>query len=146
MAVSSSLIKGNRMFWARIENGTVFETTTIDPAERFHPDLIWQACPSDVEPGWTVEDGQFSPPPAGPMLDQVDAERVWRNSELQATEWLVTRHRDEQDLNRAPSLTAEQFSELLTYRQTLRDWPQTGEFPGAEFRPVAPSWIAEQTQ
>ncbi|WP_225970881.1 phage tail assembly chaperone [Pseudomonas fluorescens] len=80
------------------------------------------------------------------MLDQVDAERVWRNSELQATEWLVTRHRDEQDLNRAPSLTAEQFSELLTYRQTLRDWPQTGEFPGAEFRPVAPSWIAEQTQ
>lgn len=134
------------MFWARIESGTVVEITDIDPADRFHPDLIWQSCPPEVGLGWTVEDSQFTPPQAGPTLEQIDAERVWRNFELQGTEWLVTRHRDEQDLERPPTLTPEQFSELLTYRQALRDWPQAGTFPSVEFRPVAPSWIAEQAQ
>ncbi|WP_460104733.1 phage tail assembly chaperone [Pseudomonas sp. S2_D10] len=146
MAVSLSLIKGNRMYWARIESETVAEITDIDPADRFHPDLIWQSCPSEVGLGWIAENGTFTPPQAGPTPEQFDAERVWRNVELQGTEWLVTRHRDEQDLGHPPTLTSEQFAELLTYRQALRDWPQTGDFPSAEYRPVAPPWIAEQTQ
>ncbi|WHS62258.1 phage tail assembly chaperone [Pseudomonas sp. G2-4] len=132
--------------WARIENGTVVETTDVDPTERFHPDLLWQACPTDTRPDWTVVDGNFSPPPAGDASEQVNAERVWRNLELQATEWLVTRHRDEQDLALVPTLATEQFAELLTYRQSLREWPQTDTFPNIESRPVAPSWIAEQVQ
>jgi hypothetical protein len=132
--------------WARIENGTVVETTDIDPIERFHPDLFWQACPTGTRPGWTLEEDEFLPPPTIPASDLADAERVWRNNELQSTEWLVTRHRDEQALERPPTLTSEQYSELLIYRQALRDWPQTGDFPDVEFRPIAPSWIAEQIQ
>lgn len=88
----------------------------------------------------------FSPPLAVPSTEQADAERVWRNAEVQSTEWLVARHRDEQDLGKTPTLISEQFSELLAYREALRDWPQTANFPDSQYRPLAPPWIAEQTQ
>ncbi|WP_258232683.1 phage tail assembly chaperone [Pseudomonas brassicacearum] len=133
------------MFWARIESGSVVETTDCDPSERFHSDLLWQACPSDVRPGWAILDGEFFPPPVQ-TSEQAEVERVWRSFELVTTEWLVTRHRDELDLGLVPTLTAKQFPELLSYRQALRDWPQTSAFPSAEFRPIAPLWIAEQSQ
>ena len=132
--------------WARIENGAVVETTDVDPTERFHPDLVWQACPTDTRPGWTLEGDEFSPPPAIPPAEQAEAEWVWRNAELQSNEWLVTRHRDEQDLAQETTLTTEQFAELLGYRLALRDWPQSEHFPDSQYRPVAPPWIAEQTQ
>lgn len=48
--------------WARIENGAVAEITDIDPAGRFHPALKWQACGSDVRPGWSYIDGDFAAP------------------------------------------------------------------------------------
>lgn len=73
-------------------------------------------------------------------------ERTWRDAEMQSNEWLVARHRDEQDMQLATTLTAEQFAELLVYRQALRDWPQSEAFPDSAQRPVAPPWIAEQTQ
>ncbi|WP_092454183.1 phage tail assembly chaperone [Pseudomonas sp. NFACC45] len=132
--------------WARIENGTVVETTDVDPTERFHPDLLWRACPEDVRPNWTLTDGEFSLPPAVSTSEQADIERVWRNYELQSTEWLATRHRDEQDIGHETTLTTVQYSELLGYRQALRDWPQTVTFPSTESRPIAPPWIAEQSQ
>jgi hypothetical protein len=79
--------------------------------------------------------------------DQLIAfERGWRDSEIRSTEWLVARHREEQDLGLAPTLAAGQFSELLSYRQVLRDWPQTATFPSAGLRPIAPPWIAKQLQ
>ena len=28
-------------FWARIEDGVVKETTTVNPEGRYHPDLVW---------------------------------------------------------------------------------------------------------
>jgi hypothetical protein len=133
------------MQWARVENGTVVETTDIDPDERFHPDLLWQSCPMDVRPGWVLIDREFVPPAVNDS-ERADTERVWRNTELQSTEWLVTRHRDEQDLAQDTTLTTGQFAELLGYRQALRDWPQSEHFPDSQYRPVAPPWIAEQTQ
>lgn len=132
--------------WARIENETVVETTDVDPTERFHPDLLWQACSKEVRPDWTFMNGEFFRPLAVSISEQDDTERVWRNNELQSTEWLVTRHRDEQDIGQGTTLTAAQYSELLGYRQALRDWPQAATFPSAEFRPIAPPWIAEQSQ
>ncbi|AVU74383.1 phage tail assembly chaperone [Pseudomonas rhizophila] len=79
--------------------------------------------------------------------DQMIAfERSWRDSEIRSTEWLVARHREEQELGMAPTLNAEQFSELLSYRQTLRDWPQASDFPLLESRPIAPPWLADQPQ
>ncbi|WP_275559874.1 phage tail assembly chaperone [Pseudomonas sp. 2(2015)] len=73
-------------------------------------------------------------------------QRDWRNAQLAGVEWLRNRHRDEQDLQREPTLSAQQFSELLAFMQQLREWPQTEQFPDAAHRPVAPAWIAEQVQ
>ena len=74
------------------------------------------------------------------------AERLWRDGQVSTTEWLVTRHRDELDMQVVTTLTAEQFVELLVYRQALRDLPQSEAFPDTAQRPVAPPWIAEQPQ
>ncbi|MET3051014.1 phage tail assembly chaperone [Pseudomonas alkylphenolica] len=82
-----------------------------------------------------------------PTADELAAhERVWRDTQVSETEWLVARHRDEQDMQLATTLTADQFTELQTYRQALRDWPQSSLFPDTERRPEAPPWIAEQVQ
>ena len=84
------------------------------------------------------------PPPTNEELAAV--ERRWRDTEMASRQWLRDRHRDEQDLGRSLTLTAEQFTELLDYLQALRDWPQSEAFPTIEHRPVAPPWIAEQAQ
>ncbi|WP_438307569.1 phage tail assembly chaperone [Pseudomonas guariconensis] len=73
-------------------------------------------------------------------------ERVWRDNELSASDRLIARHRDERDLARPLTLSEGQFSELLIYRQALRDWPASEPFPNSAQRPVTPSWVAEQTQ
>jgi hypothetical protein len=70
------------------------------------------------------------------------AARTWRQSSLSATEWRVTRHRDEQALGRGTTLKAAQYLELLEYRQALRDWPDSSQFPSAVSRPSAPQWLA----
>lgn len=80
-------------------------------------------------------------------IEQLAAiERRWRDAEVNSTEWLVNRHRDELDMQQSPTLETAQYTELLEYRQALRDWPQTGLFPDVSQRPVAPPWIAEQIQ
>ncbi|POG00999.1 hypothetical protein BGP82_26500 [Pseudomonas putida] len=71
-------------------------------------------------------------------------ERDWRDEELAALQWLRERHRDEVDLGRLTTLTAEQFIELLGYLQALRDWPQADAFPDQWQRPKELSWIQEQ--
>ncbi|MBK5003279.1 phage tail protein [Pseudomonas sp. S31] len=83
--------------------------------------------------------------PPESVAQMASRERAWRDAEVSETEWLVSRHRDEQYMQLATTLTAEQFAELLMYRQALRDWPQTEAFPDSTQRPVAPPWIAEQT-
>lgn len=76
--------------------------------------------------------------------DWAAQERAWRDGHLTATEWLVNRHRDEQDMQSPTTLSPQRFAELLVYRQALRDWPQSGAFPESKQRPVAPSWLAGQ--
>ncbi|PMZ32348.1 phage tail protein, partial [Pseudomonas sp. GW247-3R2A] len=44
----------------------------------------------------------------------------------------------------ATTLTTEQYAELQAYRRELRDWPQGAEFPQADHRPVAPTWLSGQ--
>lgn len=46
-----------------------------------------------------------------------DEEREWRNQELKDTDWLV------------PVTDHPQRAAYLVYRQALRDWPSTSEFP-----------------
>ncbi|MEK2611118.1 phage tail assembly chaperone [Pseudomonas shirazensis] len=71
-------------------------------------------------------------------------ECAWRDAQLVSTEWLTARHRDELDMTGPTTLAAEQFAELLTYRQSLRDWPQSTVFPDSGQRPVALAWLIEQ--
>ncbi|MGB5957706.1 phage tail assembly chaperone [Pseudomonas sp.] len=84
------------------------------------------------------------PPPTEAEL--AASERSWRDAQLVAADPLVTRHRDERDVGGATTLTGNQYSELLSYRQGLRDWPQSELFPDVSERPLAPPWLAEHTQ
>lgn len=78
--------------------------------------------------------------------DLAKLERKWRDSELASVLWLRERHRDQQEVGGDTSLSPEQFAELLVYLQALRDWPQASEFPDSLYRPVPPSWIAQQVE
>lgn len=40
--------------WARLELGKIVELTDIDPAGRFHPDLVWVPCADDAKIGATI--------------------------------------------------------------------------------------------
>lgn len=84
-------------------------------------------------------------PPVDPA-DLAARARAWRDGEIDAIKWLRERHRDEQDMSLPLTLADERFAELMGYLQTLRDWPQSEQFPAMEHRPVAPAWIATQTQ
>ncbi|PQL99168.1 phage tail assembly chaperone [Pseudomonas aeruginosa] len=90
----------------------------------------------------TGADGQpmtKEPPP--PSVEALAAiERNWRDRQLDTTDALVARHRDELEVG-STTLSAVQYQALQAYRRQLRDWPETGEFPLAEHRPVAPDWL-----
>jgi len=67
-----------------------------------------------VSTGWLFDNERFSAPPQVDVSPdaQTDAERQWRAAELAATDWLVTRHRDELDVGAQPTLGGKQFSKL----------------------------------
>ncbi len=94
---------------------------------------------NDGRPAWVGHDEVVG---AGEIATR---ERGWRDGVVSSTEWLVNRHRDEQDMQLTTTLQAGQFAELLQYRQTLRDWPQSDLFPGIEHRPLPPAWLADMT-
>ncbi|WP_448177357.1 phage tail protein [Pseudomonas putida] len=82
--------------------------------------------------------------PAPTIAELAASERLWRDEQLLATDGIVTRHRDERDIGAHTTLNSEQFSELLEYRQDLRNWPQTDAFPDSpQRRPISPAWVAE---
>lgn len=78
--------------------------------------------------------------------DPAEIEREWRDAELASVIWLRERHRDQQEIGADTTLSGEQFKQLLVYTQTLRDWPQSPNFPNIEYRPATPIWIGEKTQ
>lgn len=95
------------------------------------------------------EDGTWSVPVPSPEDLQVAlkvAERAWRDAELTSVKWLRERHRDQQEVGFDTALSDTQFKELLVYIQALRDWPQSSDFPDSAHRPLAPRWIADQTE
>ncbi|MFV0929317.1 phage tail assembly chaperone [Pseudomonas jessenii] len=96
---------------------------------------------------FSPEDGPVlvEPPPLSPEV-QAANERQWRDGRLQATDGVVSRHRDELEEGATTTLTAEQYTALQAYRRQLRDWPQGAEFPLVDHRPTAPPWLAAQTQ
>lgn len=101
-----------------------------------------------VSAGWLYENETFSAPSEiGTVQDvQIVAERQWRTAELTATDWLVTRHRDELDVGAQPTLSSKQFSKLQAWRQALRNWPGAGDMPDHRVRPEPPKWLARLLQ
>lgn len=87
----------------------------------------------------------IDPPP--PSEEQIAAkERAWRDAQLSLASVMRDRHRDQVEIGVATTLSSELFTELLMYMQALRDWPQTSDFPDSLYRPVPPSWIAQQVE
>ncbi|WP_426205477.1 phage tail assembly chaperone [Pseudomonas sp. TWP3-1] len=72
---------------------------------------------------------------------RITHERAWRNSVLRDTQWLVFRDAEEMESGGGTTLRAEEFKQLLAYRQALRDWPNAPDFPDAQSRPVEPDWL-----
>lgn len=147
--------------YARVENGVVVER--IDTGNYAINQLF---APSFVESMVLVPDDQQieigapldalaaadEPLPAaqnslllqasiGAEAESSTSARAWRQASLAATEWLVTRHRDEQALGRGTHLQAAQYLQLLEYRQALRDWPGSPGFPAMDSRPAVPQWL-----
>lgn len=85
--------------------------------------------------GWELDDGARAARLAG-------LERSWRNDVLERLRWLRDRHRDEQEIGEAPTLTPEQFSDLLAYMHALRQWPQSKGFPDVTQRPAPSTSLA----
>lgn len=79
-----------------------------------------------------------SPPPALSDEQQVQRERAWRDQMLAVTDPLVVRHRDEMEVGRPTTLSAEQYQRLQVYRLDLRHWPEHPEFPALAARPLVP--------
>ncbi|MBO0491665.1 hypothetical protein J1G37_01045 [Pseudomonas sp. Marseille-Q1929] len=89
----------------------------------------------------------MSDPGVSPTAEDVVArEQAWRGYALSSVKWLRERHRDQLEIEVDPTLSEAQFKALLVYMQALRDWPQSSDFPNSEHRPVAPSWLANQTE
>lgn len=66
--------------------------------------------------------------------------RLERDQLLLSTDWLVNRHREQQDAGTGTTLTEDQFQELLRWRSALRRLPSTEGFPHIEL-PIAPAFV-----
>lgn len=90
-----------------------------------------------------ISDGELTavnPPPPTVIELGFDA-RYQRDNILKSQQWIIERHRDELEHLIATTLTAEQYTELQTYRQQLRDWPAQPGWPDIEM-PAPPDWLA----
>ena len=54
---------------------------------------------------------------AGRLLNDAEKAVVWRDGELAATDWII------------PTTDHPQHAAYVVYRQALRDWPATDDFP-----------------
>ncbi|MDR3398734.1 MAG: phage tail assembly chaperone [Pandoraea sp.] len=87
----------------------------------------------------------FAAPPPPVNEDRSTVLRRMRDAMIERTDWLVQRHRDEQDMKRATTMSADAFAALLLYRQTLRDLPIATGFPDLGM-PALPDGIAEMLE
>lgn len=92
---------------------------------------------------WSVwKDGAWVRDEAAWQTERMATERAWRGAQLNATDALVQRHRDETEGAVPTTLSADQYQELQVYRHALREWPEAAGFPSTDLRPVAPAWLS----
>lgn len=107
----------------KIENNTVTDTIVADATFVSGLPGTWVESSEGYGIGDTYENNTFSKPPLPAITE--DEARKWRNNELQATDFIVP-------LSDYPNRDA-----WLTYRQELRDWTTTSDFP--DTKPTAPA-------
>ena len=61
-----------------------------------------------------ISPGVFS---AGRLPNNTEKATAWRDGELTATDWII------------PTTDHPQHAAYIVYRQALRDWPATDDFP-----------------
>ena len=74
--------------------------------------------------GYTYANGVFSAP-VKTLEEKTAEEKWWRDSELQASDYIV------------PLTDHPQHAAYMTYRQELRDYPSQEDFPNGQ-RPIKP--------
>ncbi|WP_122572820.1 hypothetical protein [Pseudomonas viridiflava] len=67
--------------------------------------------------------------------------KLWVDARISISEALVSQYRDARDLGEALPITTEQFTELLTWRRAIREWPLAAGYPAVSTQPATPSWI-----
>ena len=78
----------------------------------------------DVCIGYTYANGVFAAP-VKTLEEKIAEEKMWRDSELQSTDFIV------------PLTDHPQHAPYMTYRQELRDYPAQQDFPNGT-KPVKP--------
>lgn len=131
--------------FAQILNGRLHWKFDAEEKPEFAADIalvdITGVSPAPAE--GDVWDGEKFATPAGPNDEERAAGlKGLRDSLVTRTDWLVQRHRDELDMQRATTMSAEAFAALLEYRQALRDVSLAAGFPHVDM-PALPSVIAE---
>ncbi|MFL9898554.1 phage tail assembly chaperone [Paraburkholderia fungorum] len=89
--------------------------------------------------GATGSPALLEPLPAS-RADLAAAKRAARDVALASTDWLVSRHQDEKLIGNGTSLTADQFTTLLKYRQALRDLADATGWPSVAL-PATPDFV-----
>ena len=106
----------------KIENNTVTDTIVADATFISALPGTWVESSEGYGIGDTYENNTFSKAPVPAMTE--DEAREWRDMELQATDFIV------------PTTDYPNHAAWLTYREQLRDWPSTDDFP--ETKPTKP--------
>lgn len=133
--------KSNRGFYDPLVNGPLPDDAIEISDERYDELLAGQSEGKIITWGKGNLPVLVDPPPLTEE-ELAAAERAWRDAQILPTDAIVSRHRDELESGGATTLSPEQYTELQVYRRKLRDWPQGADFPLADHRPVAPSWLS----
>lgn len=74
------------------------------------------------------------------LVDRTTNAKNARDTLLTNTDWLTLRHADQLARNVTTTLSSTQYTDLLAYRQALRDLPTNSQWPDITF-PTPPSFI-----
>ena len=116
------------MRYAIIENGKVVNIAAA--TAEFAASQGWIECPDGVDIGWSFDGGNPIPPPR-------DIEQEW-NLVRKERGYLLMQSDIAVLLDRWASMTPEKQQEWSTYRQALRDIPQSFSDPKDVVWPIKP--------
>lgn len=73
--------------------------------------------------------------------EQVESSaRAARDEAIASSMWIAERHRSEVSIGAESTITEQQYIQLLTYHQSLRDWPAQPGWPEIDM-PTEPDWL-----